>query len=314
MIGFLPSLCLTLGLVQGNVTSELRPLVEGFRSDEEALKRRYDAEASPERAERLRAFYETTRSELSTTDTKSFGLEGRIDLALLENEIAHELVLLERDERSRAELAPLLPFAEAIWSLHDARRRLETPDPKMSAESLVELAEAIRSVREATPEVSKNIALRASRRLDELRELITGWHGHFAGYDPLFTWWTRDPFEDVTKELDETEKHLREDLLGMKEGEDEPIVGDPIGREALLADLAYERIAYSPEELVAIAEREFAWCENEMKKASAEMGLGEDWKAALERVKQAFVPPGEQPALVAISRARRSCSSKSASS
>ncbi len=298
MIGFLPNLCLTLGLVQGSVTSELRSLVERFSADEEALQRRYDAEGSPERVERLRGFYETTRSEVSGTETKSFGLEGRIDLVLLENEIAHELVLLERDERSRAELAPVLPFAEAIWALHDARRRLETPAPQTSAESLVELAEAIQSVREATPEVSKNVALRASRRLHELRELLVSWHGHFAGYDPLFTWWTRAPFEEVTKELDETEKHLREDLLGIKEGEDEPIVGDPIGREALLADLAYERIAYTPEELVVIAEREFAWCEAEMKKASAEMGLGEDWKTALERVKQDFVPPGEQPALV----------------
>ena len=38
-------------------------------------------------------------------------------------------------------------------------------------------------------------------------------------------------------------------------------------------------IPYSPEELVEIAEREFAWCEAEMKKASKEMGFGDDWKA-----------------------------------
>ena len=33
-----------------------------------------------------------------------------------------------------------------------------------------------------------------------------------------------------------------------------------------------------------------------MLKASQEMGFGTDWKKALEKVKQSYVPPGEQPA------------------
>ena len=36
-----------------------------------------------------------------------------------------------------------------------------------------------------------------------------------------------------------------------------------------------------------------------MKKASREMNLGDNWKAALARVKADFVPPGEQDELVA---------------
>jgi hypothetical protein len=35
-----------------------------------------------------------------------------------------------------------------------------------------------------------------------------------------------------------------------------------------------------------------------MKKASREMGLGDDWRAALERVKNDYVEPGKQPALI----------------
>ncbi|MBI1739153.1 MAG: DUF885 family protein, partial [Acidobacteria bacterium] len=93
-------------------------------------------------------------------------------------------------------------------------------------------------------------------------------------------------------------KVLREKVVGAKEGEDEPIVGYPIGREALLQDLASEMIAYTPEELVGIAEREFAWCEAEMKKASQAMGLGDDWKAAVEKVKLLHVEPGKQPDLI----------------
>ena len=40
-----------------------------------------------------------------------------------------------------------------------------------------------------------------------------------------------------------------------------------------------------PEELVDLANKEFAWCEAEMKKASRELGYGDDWKKALEFVK-----------------------------
>jgi uncharacterized protein (DUF885 family) len=77
-------------------------------------------------------------------------------------------------------------------------------------------------------------------------------------------------------------------------GDGSPLVGDPIGEVALAHDLAVEMLAYSPAELLAIGEREFAWCRTEMKKAAAEMGLGNDWRAALEKVKNDFVPPGKQ--------------------
>ena len=57
-------------------------------------------------------------------------------------------------------------------------------------------------------------------------------------------------------------------------------------------------IPYTPEELVEIANKEFAWCEAEMKKASREMGFGDDWKKAIEAVKQKYVEPGKQPELI----------------
>ncbi len=81
-------------------------------------------------------------------------------------------------------------------------------------------------------------------------------------------------------------------------GESDDIVGDPIGREALLSELAFEMIPYSPEELIALANKEFAWCENEMKRAAREMGFGDDWKKALEHVKNLHVEPGNQPELI----------------
>ena len=35
-----------------------------------------------------------------------------------------------------------------------------------------------------------------------------------------------------------------------------------------------------------------------MKKASREMGYGDDWQAALEKVKTLYVEPGKQPAMI----------------
>jgi uncharacterized protein (DUF885 family) len=76
------------------------------------------------------------------------------------------------------------------------------------------------------------------------------------------------------------------------------IVGHPIGRAALLVELAAEMIPYTPEELLAVADKEFAWCEAEMKKAAREMGCGDDWLKAVEKVKTRHVPPGKQPELI----------------
>ena len=76
------------------------------------------------------------------------------------------------------------------------------------------------------------------------------------------------------------------------------IPGPARGRAGLLMDLADEMIPYSPEELIALANKEFAWHEAEMKKASRQMGFGDDWKKAVEKVKGMHVPPGGQPAVV----------------
>jgi len=76
------------------------------------------------------------------------------------------------------------------------------------------------------------------------------------------------------------------------------IPGVARGREGLIRDLEDELIPYTPEQLILLADREFAWHENEMKKASREMGFGDDWKKALEKTKTMHPPPGGQPAMI----------------
>ena len=92
---------------------------------------------------------------------------------------------------------------------------------------------------------------------------------------------------------------------GARAGSTDDIVGNPIGREGLMIELAYEMVPYTPEQLIAIANREFAWCEAEMKKASNQMGFGDDWKKALEKIKTMYVEPGQAAATGARSGAWR---------
>jgi hypothetical protein len=74
--------------------------------------------------------------------------------------------------------------------------------------------------------------------------------------------------------------------------------GGPVGEAALRAHLAREMVPYSPEELLAIAEREFVWMDKALLDASRRLGYGDDWRAAQEAVKRTAVPPGGKPAVV----------------
>jgi len=182
--------------------------------------------------------------------------------------------------------------------------------------------------------VSRTVANRALQALQNLRTTLRNWFNFYNGYDPLFTWWASEPYQSADQALGNYVDFLAQRVVGVRveeasaafggsspgmgrgvggpggqrpqavraptpqPGEASDIIGDPIGREALLVELAREMIPYTPEELIAIAEKEMAWCENEMKRAARELGFGDDWKRALEYVKTRYVEPGKQPDLV----------------
>ena len=76
------------------------------------------------------------------------------------------------------------------------------------------------------------------------------------------------------------------------------IPGGAAGRDSLIRELQDQLIPYTPEQLMALADKEFAWTTAEMIKASRQMGFGDNWKVALEKTKQMHVPPGGQPAMI----------------
>jgi len=185
--------------------------------------------------------------------------------------------------------------------------------------------------------VKKNVANRTAATISSLRNTLKNWFDYYNGYDPIFTWWVAEPYKAADQSLQNYASFMSEKVAGVRfvdatdgrpglgisgsgggpdaergqrpgpqggrsanarPGDSSDIVGDPIGREALMVELASEMIPYTPEELIAIANKEMAWCETEMKKASRELGHGDDWHKALEYVKGLYVEPGKQPELI----------------
>ena len=285
--------------------SELRSVLERFSTDRSALGRRWDVQYSPTRRERFRAFYHEWQSALGAMEYATLSLEGKIDYVLLANEIRYALESLDREETLYEEMGQLIPFAGTLMELQEARRRLEIPDPAATAGILADLPERITEAQRAVEAKleeddapSAIVAYRTANALRGLQRTVQDWHAYYAGYDPLFTWWTSAPWKRMNDALGEYIEFLRERVLGIEPGEPEPIVGDPIGADGLRRDLRHEMIPYTPDELIAIAQREFEWLDEQMLQASRDLGYGDDWRAALEYVKGLHAEPGRQTEIV----------------
>ncbi len=279
----------------------LHAVIERYRADEGSLSRTDTTPLSTERSARRNRLYQAWLQTLSGVDFDALPHNGKIDYLLLHNHLDRESQrLLHQDERD-AELQPLLPFASIVTDLDTARRQMKPIDSPRAGEQLTSLAERVAEVRQAVDDkkttASRQVANRALRRLEQVRRTLRNWHGFYDSYDPVFTWWTAEPYKAADQALEKYAGVIRAKLIGSEQGNDD-IIGDPIGKEALLAELAHEFIVYSPEELIEIANKEFAWCEAEYKKAAADLGYKDDWRAALEHVKKLHVGPGEQPELI----------------
>jgi hypothetical protein len=299
--------------------SELRDVVERYSADRGAILRRYDVATGMERHARLGDFYRAWQARLREVDFDRLAPEGRIDYVLLAARLRYELALLDREAEQGAGMRRYARFLDRLTALQEARRRMGPIDAAQvsrSVDSITKQVEAARVALERAPRLEvgpagtggargdslrmeRIVAYRAANALDQTRRgALASWYGYYAGYDPAFTWWMRDPYKRLDDALAKYVTVLRDRVIGWKAGEEEPIIGDAVGAEGLRADLEAEMIPYTPRELIAIAEKEYAWCLAEMKKASREMGFGDDWKKALEKVKNSYVEPGRQTDLV----------------
>lgn len=249
----------------------------------------------------MKALYAEYLGEIGRLNFESLSHDEQVDYILFRNYLDHEQKEGVRFDAQLAEMAGLIPFAKTIADLEDSRRRLESVDGAKAAALLDELARTIAATPKAVDagtKTKRTVAARASRTVIQLRNTLRNWYNFHAGYDPQFTWWNEQPYKKVDEALDSYNKYILDKLVGIRPDDRTTIIGDPIGREALIEELKFEMIPYTPEELVEIANKEFEWCIAEFKKASREMGFGDDYMKAIEAVKRKYVEPGKQPELI----------------
>lgn len=291
--------------------STLRTAVLRYAQDIAALNRRFPVDYSPARIERLRKLAEGWKQRLAALDFASLNFEGQIDYIALRNRIGYDLERLKLEDQRAAQLKPLLPFFDDIRLLQEQRYDRKRVDPRAAAATLDQLTrqanELTAALKEPRPAPGKDkskdvrktpsgaVAIRAQAQVQELRDTLKDWHTFYDGYDPNYSWWARKPYAEADSALQNYAEAIKAELLGIKAGGKAPILGDPVLADGLRADLAVEMIPYSPQELIAIGEAEFAWIEEQLRATAKRMGYGDDWKAALEHTKNLAPPPGEAP-------------------
>ena len=288
--------------ILGPAPADLGPLLARYSNDLWSLKRFYDLPQSPTTERVMRQFYESWQSALLRVQFDGLPQEGRIDYILFHNKLDHEVRQIDLQRKRAEQIVELIPFAPVIVELKESRQRVEPLDPSAAAASLEQISKQMEDLSKRINEpakgseinVPKTVAFRAARALDRLRDTLKAWFEFYDGYDPLFNWWVSEPYRKTSAAMEKYAVLIREKLAGIKPNDRDTIVGDAVGRDMLVSELAYEMIPYTPEEIVEIANREFAWCDAEMLRASREMGYGDDWKKALEHVKSDYVAPGQQ--------------------
>ena len=306
--------------------AELDEFIRHFSTDWSNVSSFYDLPWSAARFDRLEQLSREWQERQAKVDFDALSQQGRIDFILLRNELKSELDGLLWRRRRLSEMEELLPFRQSLQELERSRWQMKPLDAAASAAVVAAWPEQIKKLREriergrkapreergkegAGPapgvpsdqkpfEVPPLLARRAAAAVEELRGTLKNWFSFYDGYQPEFSWWLKKPHDDASKAFEEYAKFLLEEIAGLKGKEEDPLLGDPIGPDQLANALASEMLPYSAEELMAIGEREFAWCEARMKESAQQMGLGDDWKAALAKVKASFVPPGKQDELV----------------
>lgn len=273
--------------------------IERYSADLGSLQRSWPNDLLASNTDRLKSFYTDRKKGLEMLDKSRLDRDGLLDFLLMSNELEKNLRDLEVERKRWDEAVALLPVLKDLVQLDDDLRRARKVDASAAADLLASVPDHckvwIAKMEKAKP--SNGLASRVVRAVDRAQRALDHWYRFYAGYDPNFTWWCEAPHKAAKEALDKHKQAIREKILHLPADEKEALIGDPVGRDALVSDLQAEKIPYSPEELIAIGEKELAWCHAEMEKAAKEMGA-KGWRDALEMVKREHVDPGQQPAMI----------------
>ena len=284
-------------------TSEVHHLMVNYTADRGSLGRFYVIENSPERRERFQKLTNEYLQKLQQLDFDKMPVDSQVDYLLFQRGLRVDLRELEKEASEVAQIQTWFPFAEKIYALEKVRRRGAAPNAEQIAAELTTISRSIVETRKMVEKIEKLDPIlieRAEGTAGGLKVALKSVFEFYNAYDPLFSWWVPEPYRKTDSLLTAYTSFFAKKLKVAVPFKDDGsgINGVAVGREELMKQLEYEFISYSPEELIDIANKEFAWCDRELLKASKEMGFGDNWKQAQEKVKNSVVPVGKQPELI----------------
>ena len=281
------------------VSGQIRELIEQFAADEESLRFKYRNQTSPTTMKRMVDFYSLWKTRANQIDFEGLTQDQKIDAVLLKNyAVKRESEFTTKTEKDQV-VSRVVPFLAPLYKMLDDHEATRLTDSKRVAEIMEKVSEDIDKFNRATLnyfEGNEKVILDARKKISHILQSLAEYNRFHDRYDPVYSWWVSQPYDKLQKKLSLFSDELKREVYGESANTDK-IVGNPVGRAELERELKHAFIAYSIEELLIIASKELAWCDEEMRKAAREMGKN-SWKEAQEIVKSKFVKPGEQPKLI----------------
>ena len=201
--------------------SDLRIATRRFQQDLQVLRQRYDVPLSPVRIERERTFFRGWLAALDSLDPRALNDAGRAERATFRARIQADLTELDEQERQLGQMAPLVAFARPLQILQERRRDRLDVDAEQAAQTVEDARKEVlrltQSVQgpgqEGTPpalqSIPPDVAARALAFLDDLRDPLGSWYEFYFGFDPLFSWWVRTPYQELLEALTAYEAAIR---------------------------------------------------------------------------------------------------------
>lgn len=209
------------GLLQAAAEeSELRVAVRRFEQDRQVLRQRYDIPLSPVRIARERRFHQDWLREVDSHPVSQLNAAGRTQHAAFRSAIQQGIAELDAQERQAQAMAPLLPFARPLQMLQENRRDRLDMDGQRAAQTVEDARKQVLRMTSLVPGVRANgppelraidveTARQAIEYIATLRGVLQNWHSYYNGFDPVFSWWMRMPYEELNAALDEYVEALR---------------------------------------------------------------------------------------------------------
>jgi hypothetical protein len=295
-------------------TSEMADLMIQYSADRASIRRFYSTAGQQqgfgnqqqagyntrERRKRLLQLIDEYNEKMKSQSFDKWNVNGKVDYILFKRNLDSDQYELLEEQKTYDQIAQYLPFSDRLYQLQKPRRRGLSVNGEDVARELNDINKIIiKSMgflksRDSLESAQANLASDAARGL---QSSLRDYFNFYNAYDPMFSWWVPKTYSETDSLLNAFATGIRKKgrLATSQKDDGSGIIGNPIGNTELIRQLKIEFIPYTPEELVNLANKEFAWCDAELLKASREMGFGDNWKEALEKVKKTYVPPGKQP-------------------